>query len=296
MNRVINFHSVRDIEWFENVVIFLKNKYEMISAKDIINYYNGENELYNACLITVDDGDVTSYTTIYPVLKKYNVPAIFFVSPLIAKRDVINNFWFQELSNCDIEWCTKYALKTFSYIKERQTSGNDNLFSLINIDDLWKIIKKYKTEFGVKELPPQNMTVEQIKKIDREGLVTIGAHTMWHPFLASESNERCKKEIINSINELSKLLGHPVVFFAYPNGRPKYDFGEREINILKHTSCKISFSTQHKGFTYKDNMYAVPRFGLTTGSLRFVRLKLMLGNYYTPLHSILLKLNLFKLS
>ena len=33
------------------------------------------------------------------------------------------------------------------------------------------------------------MSIEQLKEIDRDGLVTIGAHTMNHPILANENDE-----------------------------------------------------------------------------------------------------------
>lgn len=288
MNRVINFHAVRNMDWFERVIILLKTKYHMISAADIISFYAGEKALKNSCLITVDDGDATSYDIIYPVLKKHNVPAIFFVSPLIAKREEATNFWFQEIRNCDENWCRKYAQAHFTYLEERQKAGNDNFFSMLAIDDIWEMIHRCKEENHLEYLTPQNMTVAQIQQIDHEGLVAIGAHTMWHPFLAAVSDERSRWEIEESVSELSKMLGHQVELFAYPNGRPEFDFGEREMDTLTKLGCKVSFSTHPRGFRQKDNPLAIPRFGLTYGSMKFVRMKLLLGNYYSLLRSLYL--------
>lgn len=85
MNKVINFHELHDPVWFEKVVVYLKSRYTMVGSRDLYEYYYNHTPLRNACLITVDDGHSTSYDVIYPVLKKHKVPAIFFVSPEIAK-------------------------------------------------------------------------------------------------------------------------------------------------------------------------------------------------------------------
>lgn len=77
MNKVINFHVVEDPIWFEKIIVYLKSRYRMVTAKSIYDYYHNHAMLKNACLITVDDGHISSYRVIYPILKKHKVPAIF---------------------------------------------------------------------------------------------------------------------------------------------------------------------------------------------------------------------------
>lgn len=266
MGKVINFHKVTDPEWLEAVIGLLKSRYTMISADQMIAYYNQGQQLpRRACLITVDDGDETSYSVFYPILKKHQVPAIFFVSPeKILRTGKHLNYWFQEARNCE----------DGQDLMEKIYQGD------YSVDEIWEIIDNYKSEHRVGELSDQNMTLEQVLKIDKEGLVTIGAHTMDHPFLARESDERSEYEIVASIRQLAELLGHPILTFAYPNGRPGMDFGEREMKTLSHTSCQIAFSTQPMNFSREDSPYAIPRFGLTCGSIPFIRLKLLLGSHY----------------
>ena len=274
MSKVINFHKVTNKDWFDRVVCLLKRKYTMISANDIIDYYCNDGKLpRNSCLITVDDGDNTSYDIIYPILKKHQVPAIFFISPEKTMRSGKHrNFWYQEALHCD----QGEALMTKIH-QGRYT-----------IDEIWDMIDVYKSEHQVKDLPDQNMTLEQVLEIDREGLVAIGAHTMDHPFLARESDNKSQYEIVESIRQLESLLGHPISCFAYPNGIPGEDFGEREMQTLKMTTCKIAFSTKAKDFSKSDNIYAIPRYGLSTGSMTFIRLKLMLGSKYKYLRRFLM--------
>ena len=75
--------------------------------------------------------------------------------------------------------------------------------------------------------------------------------------------------------------------FAYPNGIPGVNFGVREKCILKGTSVKLAFSTQPCNFRTSDDVFAIPRYGLSTGSMNFVRLKLFLGKYYSPLRKLI---------
>ena len=109
MIKIINFHELHDSHWFDSVVRLLKAKYNMISAQDMYDYFYKGKRLKNACLITVDDGHETSYSVIYPILKKYNVPAIFFVSPYAAVNSDNYMFWFQsarQLKNKDLIFST----------------------------------------------------------------------------------------------------------------------------------------------------------------------------------------------
>lgn len=264
MIKIINFHELHDSIWFDSVVSLLKSKYTMISAQDMYDFFYKGKRLKNACLLTVDDGHETSYSVIYPILKKYKVPAIFFVSPYAAVNSDNYMFWFQSA---------------------RQLKNKDSIFSTIHnsnicIDDACNLIDNIVKTDNVILKYNQNMTVDQIKQIDSEGLVTIGAHTLTHPFLGRESDERSFQEITESVIQLENLLGHEVLYFAYPNGKPNVDWGSREVKTLMSTSIKLSFSTLPRNVRRKDRPYEIPRYGLSRGSIRFVKIKLFLGHWY----------------
>ena len=277
-NKIITFHEVKDAVWFETVVKYLKNKYNIITAKRLYEFYHSHKPLENACLITVDDGHISSYDVIYPILKKYNVPAIFFVSPEIAKRENAINFWFQEIRDYDKKKLWN-IIKTHSNKQDNPEKDHIDLIKNETIDNIWKIISKYQELYLVARKEPQNMTIQQVLQIDKEGLVEIGAHTLTHPFLAKETDIKAKEEIQSSIKQLEEILGHPVLTFAYPNGRPIIDFGEREKQFLKETSVKLAFSTYTRKFSLSDDVFAIPRYALGYGPLPF-KMKLFLGKYY----------------
>lgn len=64
----------------ENIVTLLNNGYTFITFEDLYDYYYGKIGLpEKVILITADDGWLGNYTEMFPILKKYNIPATIFV-------------------------------------------------------------------------------------------------------------------------------------------------------------------------------------------------------------------------
>lgn len=62
------------------------------------------------------------------------------------------------------------------------------------------------------------ISTESLKTLDSDPLCTIGAHTVSHSKLDTLSPEEQTKEIVQSLQELESLLGHPIRHFSYPHG------------------------------------------------------------------------------
>ncbi|OAQ42047.1 hypothetical protein A5893_02725 [Pedobacter psychrophilus] len=286
MNKILNFHLVDNIEWFDKTIAMIKSKYNMVSMDELIAYYDGKINLKNACHITVDDGDQTFYNTIYPVLKKYQVPASLYVSPKIFKEQI--NFWFQE-----VEGYHDHTLKNI-IAKETHTNVKDfehyDIFTILKtfkIEKIHQFLSIYRAQTKTPLKPYQNMSIAELKEVDKNGLVTIGGHTMNHPILLNETDESSAYEINNSLTELSELLGHPIKCFSYPNGIFNYDFSEREQNFLIENNVKLTFTTIAKNFNRSDHKMAIPRIGVSNNEkMLFLKIKLFLGSLWDNLKKI----------
>lgn len=64
---------------------------------------------------------------------------------------------------------------------------------------------------------PRYMTAAQVRQMDADGMV-IGSHTVHHVDLAAIPLAAARTEIDGGKATLEKLLGHPVLDFAYPYG------------------------------------------------------------------------------
>ncbi|MBC8103014.1 MAG: polysaccharide deacetylase family protein [Cytophagales bacterium] len=71
---------------------------------------------------------------------------------------------------------------------------------------------------GDKKGPHPKMSWETLRKLDKDGLVAIGSHTLSHPQLSKLSAEEQDRELVESKALLEQELGRPVPYFAYPEG------------------------------------------------------------------------------
>ncbi len=272
-NIILNFHAIKDPKWFEHILKIIQRLYHPVSYEDIENYYRNGKTLKHACHITFDDGHISFYETVFPLLKQYNIPASIFVSPkVITER---TNFWFQEISDYDFNVLNKLVNKRLG-ITDDDSPVKAKLKSL-QIKEIWEIIYAYQEQTQTPPKSCMNMNIQQIKEVHQSGLVHIGAHTMTHPILKNENDDSVQYEIGNSISELSKLLDMPIHSFAYPNGKPGFDFGEREMNILKQHDIRLAFTTEERTLRINDNLMSVPRSGFEGGSTPYIYVKLMSG-------------------
>lgn len=280
MNKVLNFHFVNDIDWFDKIICLLKSNHKMVSIDTLNQYYDGTISLKNCYHITVDDGDKSFYEIIYPVLKKYNIPATLYVSPKIFKEKI--NYWFQEAESYD-------PVKLMPIVSEILGISVDKLHSFpiatvlktLEIEKINQVLKIYRDQTNTPLKAYQNMTIEQLKEVDESGLVTIGAHTINHPVLKNEDNKSSKYEIEASVKELAELLNHEIKYFSYPNGIPHVDFTDREQETLRNNRIQLCFSTEAKNFLATNNRLSIPRIGISNSeSLLFLKAKLFMGSFW----------------
>ncbi|MFC5281956.1 polysaccharide deacetylase family protein [Pedobacter alpinus] len=286
MNKILNFHLVDNLAWFEEAIKLIKSKYQMVSIDTLVDYYEGKIELKNACHITVDDGDQTFYKYIYPILKKHNVPASLYVSPKIFNEGI--NYWFQEVEGYNTNILKKIIAEEKEIDAEKLNPYSIfNVLKVFDIATIHHFLELYRKKTNTALKPYQNMSIAELKEVDNDGLVTIGGHTMNHPVLHNENDESATFEINNSVKELAELLGHPIKCFSYPNGIPGYDFTEREQNLLRANDIKITFSTEAKNFNSKNEIMSIPRIGVSNNeSMLFLKAKLILGAVWDNLKRI----------
>jgi len=278
MVKVLVFHKVNNSFWFDRFVCYLRSKYSFITTDILYEFYQGHINLKNSCHITIDDGEKLFYDVIYPVLKKYNIPASIFVSPKICIEN--SNYWFQEIESFnEIELKKIIADMTGIPFHSLLKYNNYSILKTRSINQIQEILRIYHKIKNSPKSVPQNMTVGNLKTVDNSRLITIGAHTMNHPILKNEDDETSKFEIDESINELSNLLNHEIKSFSYPNGIPGLDFSEREERYLKWHGIQLAFTTASKRISVNDNPMCISRIGVSSSErIRFFRIKLCLGS------------------
>jgi len=259
----------------EKVLLLLKRLYHVVPVEDIEKFYYQGRNLKHACHITFDDGDKSFYKTVFPLLKKHQIPVSIYVSPLGAREN--KNFWFQEIRGYDPHKLFQ-ILTNIAGQGENASIPLNALLKSIPLNTIWEAIYDYQQQTGTPPKPGMNMDQKELRELHDSGLVDIGAHTMNHPILANEDAETSGREIKKSVHELGDLLNTRVKYFAYPNGTIGLDFGIREMDVLKEAGIKLAFSTEKKSLDKGDNPMSVPRNGITKGNTGFILGKLIAGS------------------
>lgn len=72
----------RDLYNFESDLGYLKRKYAFLGFQDLVDIHRGTKTIAtDATVITFDDGDLSIYAIVYPLLKAFDIPATFFLVP-----------------------------------------------------------------------------------------------------------------------------------------------------------------------------------------------------------------------
>ena len=237
MNFVYYYHDVSSGAEFEKTIRTITRKYKIVSARELYDYLCGKTSLKNSCVFTIDDGWLSTYKYVFPVIKKFNIPITIFVSPKMVKE--AGNFWYYLFDYCN-QNRVKDALFNDNIITEELKSFP--LKSILKELEVETIYKYLHQDVG-DSAPRGFIDYNELMDLNSCPLVTIGAHTMMHPILHNESDERAKLEIEQSVRELSEILGKPVTTFAYPNGEYGLDFTEREMDYCKEAGIEMAFST-----------------------------------------------------
>ncbi|MCY1635010.1 polysaccharide deacetylase family protein [Marinifilum sp. D737] len=260
-NYKINRGDILEIGYernFEKQVCFLKKHFQFCYPEE---FYckNTARGIINI-LLTFDDGYKDNYDIAYPILKKYKIPAVFFIVSSVPNTN--SWLWHDKVRFL----VTKNKLDAIEAEKElvKLNAGKKmNSKFIEKIDELSK-------EFPDKRLM---MNWNEIKELAENGYV-IGSHTHTHsPILFLNSINR-KKELQSSIKIISEKINKTVSQFAYPNGLYDNDCDE----LMFESGIKISYTTD-KGFNQKnDSFLRIKRIGVNASdSIGVLLLKLFLN-------------------
>ena len=279
---IIMFHEIHSKIWFKEELIYLGKKYKFVNVDQLY-----ENICSNGlCHITFDDGHRSFYENAYPVLYELKIPATLFVSPTVIINE--KNYWFQRVRKINNTKFHQYVCERVSN-RFNSSINNFSVYSILKslpIKIILELIENFEKENKIEEEPYMNLTKEQLIELNNSGLIEIGSHTNNHPILINESDKVSELEIKDSIKMLEDMIGHNIDYFAYPNGQPGLDFGEREIRILNEIGIKLAFSTSSQKIYGKINNYMVPRIGISKGNNFYIDNKIRFAKQWSQLRSI----------
>jgi len=101
------------------------------------------------------------------------------------------------------------------------------------------------------------MSWDQLKELDKEGLVTICSQTRTHPAdLRVIGDKALAEEMSGSKRALEKQLGHTISFLAYPNGK----FDARVALAAQRAGYAMAFTEKLSPIEASPNLFMVSRY------------------------------------
>jgi len=255
---------------FEDQIRYICQKHEVVPLDKLAQCLQESKPLpKKAVVITFDDGYKDIYLNVYPVLKRYSVPATIFVAT--GPIDSGELFWFDKvryaiyntaLEALELEGVGKCLLrstnerlqgiyKVFEKLRELPEKGKNSLVErLINVSGV-----NIPHNLG-KEIM---LSWDEAREMADNG-ITFGAHTITYRVLTRLPLDEARKEIIESKRRIEEELGRPVTSFAYPRGG-RADFNEEIKEILKEAGFTCAVTSVYQLVSHGADLYELGRIG-----------------------------------
>ena len=223
-----------------------------------------------AACITFDDGYRDNHDQALPILLKHGLTATFFVATGFIDGgrmwndtlvEAVRNTQAPELNLSDLALGPNLQHFSLPDNAARRTAIHSLLRHVKYLAPTHRneVVATIAAKAGVCPRGDLMMTSNQVKALRSAGM-QIGAHTVTHPILRRLDEAQVRSEIGRSREELQGWLQEPVTLFAYPNGKPGEDYGERDAAIVKALGFNAAVSTSWGAAGRGSNPFELPRF------------------------------------
>lgn len=253
---ILLYHGVTDsksigIENFSkkhiNATIFEKQMKWISENKNVVSIRNIKDKP-NSVAVTFDDTFKNIHDVALPILKKYNIPATFFITTNFI--DSKKYFWVDELEhmiNFSIKNKIKVDGKVYNVVDDTSKIAtlSEIKYKLKNSipSDRDLFLKKIKSQTGWNDNVVidnyKMLTSDDVKNLDNYPMYEVGGHTVNHEILSYLTDNELEYEISECIKTLENIVGRKIDLFSYPEGQ-EHHYNKKVINCLKDNGITIS--------------------------------------------------------
>lgn len=273
--RILGYHRI-DGRSFEAHLRFLTRHYRIVTLHEAHRMLARESPLQpEALALTFDDAHRSFYTQVYPLLRRFGVPATLFVA-----TDYVGTgkfYWF-DLVDAILDRTTESEIRIGDEVYP--ITRDDRAGSKELVKNRLKAMPEARKSAALEALVarsgfPGVQPVEEARVIEwtdaaemlASGLVDIGAHSCSHSILTRVPLAVARREIGESRRILQQRLGVPVDFFAYPNGGPQ-DFNREVMRCVQQAGYLAAVTLVEGVCRPDDDPFAWRRISVSGGFTR----------------------------
>ncbi len=261
--------------FFVEQIRYLLENHRIISLGQAVSEIERGGNNRGGVVLTFDDGYRDNYDAAFPILRQYQCPATIFVT---CDAVASGTFHWTQFDSAVLSGSrpsldlTEFGLGRFDLEgrkrRERVLVELHRRLKSLPDADRQEIVAAIVRSLGDGGSPCRAMlSWEEVREMQQSGLITIGSHTLSHRILTRVSSAAARAEIQDSKRVLEENTGHPVEFFAYPNGGPS-DFSPEIAEMVKASGYRAACSTIPGAPTGPRDLFSLPRIDVTYGICR----------------------------
>lgn len=255
-----------DAVLFDRQVAFIARNFRVLPLADAARALGAGRLPAAAACITFDDGYADNLDVAAPILARHGATATFFIATAFIGG---GRMW----NDTVIESVCRAPAGRFDLADVGLESPLlDGAASRVDAYQALLLRLKYLppaqradavAEIGRRSgLPARSdlmMTPEQLRSLRGLGM-DVGGHTATHPILKVLSDDQARDEIAAGRDALAGWLGEAPRAFAYPNGVPGVDYGERDVALVRQAGFECAVSTARGAARVETDPMQLPRF------------------------------------
>jgi len=251
------FYNPLSPELFEILIKFLKEKYDIITFKDIENIKHVSKLNKPNVILSFDDGYYDFLEYACPILSKHKISVNMNIIPSCVKsQEPMWNIKMYDYLNAASDLLLKEInIPNFNY----KYNGDKTLFgiklSAFLKNKPFEERKKYLKHLDVIFEKIDNVTFtkmmneENVKEISK--IHEIGVHSYYHESMGVESQEFFEKDFYLCKDYFENVLKLPMNIYAFPNGSYKNE----NIQFLQRNNITHILLVNNDFSNYKTNIY-----------------------------------------
>jgi glycosyltransferase involved in cell wall biosynthesis/peptidoglycan/xylan/chitin deacetylase (PgdA/CDA1 family) len=265
---------------FDAQMAFVAKRFNVLNGEELRAVIEGSGEILpNSLVITFDDGYENNFSHALPILQRYGLHAVFFVTANLIGREAAE-FWFDRLDRLRAAVPTPDIIQQLRRhdpsVSSRQYQNISIYFKNLSHTRQSELLDQLEQHFRYYAIPAANAAVhglmswDQVRAMAAAGM-TIGSHSANHQILSAVSATESEQEIVSSRKRIEQEIGRPCWCFAYPNGERR-DFRPSDEIALGRAGYACAFTQIPGSISSRSRRFALPRTPVPdTGDIRIFR-------------------------